>query len=309
LVLLPLLRAALADRLLEVEHALVQIDVEPADSAQLAAALASDHGEPDEGAPVGVLECLIDDATGLLRCGRPRIAFGRRRRLGVGDGVGRYPLPSDWAPESALQDEVDLANRRGGQGLGRMWAAAIVALVHPGGSVVDLASEVLAVVSATPELGVQGIHDAIVERGDLQLTEERADVFLGLAAVDVEGLELEVRFGQVPIEQLVDRGLGPWVAPLVDLIEQSDACFLCLFLGLGPAGMVSTRSCRRLETGSMPAYRRTRNAPLFELPIGDGLPPCISRSGLTRRKADNRLRKGRPRLPFGDGASGFSRRQ
>ena len=47
---------------------------------------------------------------------------------------------------------------------------------------------------------------------------------------------IAVGFGQVPIEQLVDRGLGPWVAPLIDLIEQSNACFLCLFLGLGAGG-------------------------------------------------------------------------
>jgi hypothetical protein len=103
--------------------------------------------------------------------------------------------------------------------------------------VVDLASGLLAVLAAATQLGVQGIHDAGVEGTDLLLAEERADVFLGVAAVHVQGVELEVGIGEVAIEQLVDRGLRPGVAPLVQLVEQVDLA-LASFSASGPAGIV-----------------------------------------------------------------------
>ena len=57
-------------------------------------------------------------------------------------------------------------------------------------------------------------------------------MFLGVAAVHVQGVELQVCFGEVAIEQLVDRCLGPWVALLVHLVQQADPHLLCKLLGI-----------------------------------------------------------------------------
>ena len=97
---------------------------------------------------------------------------------------------------------------------------------------VDLAFGLLAVLAAPAKFCVQGIHHAGVEGADLLLAEEWADVFLGVAAVHIQGVELEVDFSEVAIEQLVDRGLRPGVAPLVQLVEQADLCLLRQLLGV-----------------------------------------------------------------------------
>jgi hypothetical protein len=107
-VLLPLLRASLADGLLQVENTMVKVQVRPADGAEFAAPLPGNHGEPDECAPVRVLEGFVDDACSLLRCRRARVALRGGWRFGVSDGVCGDPLPSDRSTERAVQDEVDL---------------------------------------------------------------------------------------------------------------------------------------------------------------------------------------------------------
>jgi hypothetical protein len=65
-VLLPLLRATLANGLLQVENAVIEIEVRPPNGAELPAAVACDHRQPDQGTPVRIFERLIDDARGLL---------------------------------------------------------------------------------------------------------------------------------------------------------------------------------------------------------------------------------------------------
>ncbi|WP_241996121.1 hypothetical protein [Kribbella sp. VKM Ac-2568] len=97
---------------------------------------------------------------------------------------------------------------------------------------VDVTIGLRTVFAAPTEFGVEGIHYAGVEGADLLLAEERPDVFLGVAAVHVQGVELEVCFVEVAIEQLVDRGLRPGVAPLVQLVEQVDLCLVRQLLGV-----------------------------------------------------------------------------
>jgi hypothetical protein len=77
-------------------------------------------------------------------------------------------------------------------GLHDVWSAAIVALVLTGCPVVDLAFGLLAMLAAPAEFGVQGVHYTGVEGADLLLAEEWADVFLGVAPVHVQGVELQV---------------------------------------------------------------------------------------------------------------------
>jgi hypothetical protein len=125
-------------------------------------------------------------------CRRAGVAFRGGWWFGVGDGVCGDPFPSDCAPERAVQDEVDLPDGRRGKWLARVWSAAIVGLVLTGCPVVDLAFGLLAMLAAPAEFGVQGVHYTGVEGADLLLAEEWADVFLGVAPVHVQGVELQV---------------------------------------------------------------------------------------------------------------------
>ncbi len=157
---------------------------------------------------------------------------------------------------------MDLADRGGGERLAGVRSAAVVALVLPGRSVVDLALGLLAVVAAAAKFGLKRVHDAGVEGADLDVAKERADVLVGIALVDVEGVELQVCLRQVLVEQLVDRGLGTRVAALVHLVEQTDSRLLSQLLrgraGRDDLGQVVPALRDRVD----PAYTRTLIAPL-----------------------------------------------
>jgi len=67
---------------------------------------------------------------------------------------------------------VDLADRGGGERLAGVRSAAVVALVLPGRSVVDLALGLLAVVAAAAKFGLKRVHDAGVEGADLDVAKD-----------------------------------------------------------------------------------------------------------------------------------------
>ena len=60
---------------------------------------------------------------------------------------------------------------------------------------------------------------------------------------------------------------GSWVASLATELSSRARAFPASRAAWGPGGMTSVRSCRRFVSGSTPAYRRTRNAPLGKVSI------------------------------------------
>jgi hypothetical protein len=110
----------------------------------------------------------------------------------------------------------------------------------------------VAVVPASPQLGVERVRDVGVYRAHLLPTDEGDDVLIGLAAVVLLRLETEFGVGLVPLKQLLDGRVRTGVAPFVYLKpEPREHCF-GLLLRVRP-GTVSRRYTRSFVIGSSPA--------------------------------------------------------
>src|SRR4029450_5171383 len=77
-----------------------------------------------------------------------------------------------------------------------------------------------AVVAAAAQLGVEGVKDVGADRADLLAPDQRADVLVDVAAVGGQGGAFGLNHLQVPVEQLVQRGVGTRVPLLPNLGEQ-----------------------------------------------------------------------------------------
>jgi hypothetical protein len=138
---------------------------------------------------------------------------------------------------------VDLADGGGCQRPAHVRLTAVVAPVLGLRPVVELPTPLLvAAGTAAPELGVERVEHLAVELAQWKRSEDRSHVPLEVADVRLSCRLLEVDDVEVPVEQLVDRGLRPRVAPLVDLVKQTSADLLGLAAALGPGGTTSVRS-------------------------------------------------------------------
>jgi hypothetical protein len=97
--------------------------------------------------------------------------------------------------------------------------APVVALVRPVSPVLDESASV-AVVPAPSKFRVERVKHGGVERADLHAADERTDVLVRVPHVSREGALLERHHLEVPVEQLVDRGVRARVPPLVDLARE-----------------------------------------------------------------------------------------
>ncbi|MDT7708089.1 MAG: hypothetical protein QOG20_3696 [Pseudonocardiales bacterium] len=227
-------RAVLRDRPAQREHACREVHVRPPQRTQLATPRAGRHRQPDQCAPVGVLPRLLDDPGDLLRSRRPRVGPRRRRRRRLRDRVHAYPPPAHALRVGAAEQEVDVADRRGGQRLALVRVAALVAHVFPGRPVVG-PPPVGAVRAAAAQLGVEGVQHLGVHPAGLQTPDERPDVLLQVARVHAMGGAADVERLQMAVEQLVEGRVRARVPALVDLVEQPGP------RGLGLAGRLRAR--------------------------------------------------------------------
>jgi hypothetical protein len=69
------------------------------------------------------------------------------------------------------------------------------------------------------------------EGSDLLRTDQRLDVVRGELPVPVDGVGLQVQHLEMLIKQLVERGTGPRIAPLVDLVGEPAQCLVRLRSG------------------------------------------------------------------------------
>jgi len=176
-VLLPRHAVQLRDRPLHGQHPAGEVDVEPAQRAQLAAPEAGHHRQPDQHGPVGVLPGAGEDARRLRGRWRPRVRSRLGRRLGVLDRVRRDPPPPDGPLQRAAQHDVDLPERRLGQASASVRPAAGITRVGPGRPVLDEGPAV-AVRAAAAQLGVERVEHRGPQRADLLLADERDDVLV-----------------------------------------------------------------------------------------------------------------------------------
>jgi hypothetical protein len=96
--------------------------------------------------------------------------------------------------------------------------------------------------STSSQLSGERVEAFGVECAGLQMPDEGPHMSVEVADVGLLGAPLDVERLQVAVEQLVDRGAGPWVPFLVDLVEEPRAGCFCIFQARGPGGMTSTRS-------------------------------------------------------------------
>jgi hypothetical protein len=121
-----------------------------------------------------------------------------------------------------------------------MRLATLVTVVRPVCPVIQPRPPI-AVIPATPQRRVERVEQVPVQRPDLHRTDQWPDVFLGQAAVIGERIDFELsqRELEVPIEQLINGGVRPQVAPLVDLGSQPAHAFCASAWALRPAEMLS----------------------------------------------------------------------
>jgi hypothetical protein len=217
-VLFPGVRAVLGDAVLQRQDCACLVDVGPAQAAQLTAAGAGGHGQPDQRTEVGVLPGIGHDARGLVGRGRPRVGWGSGRWLGLRGRIDGDPFPAHGALVGAADDEVDLADGPGRQRRADMPPAAAVASVGPVGAVIDRTAPA-AMVAAAAQLGIERVQDVRVDRADLLMPDQRPDVLVDIAAVGRQRGAFGFDHLQVAVEQLVQRRAGPWVPLLPDLGE------------------------------------------------------------------------------------------
>ena len=224
----------------------------PAQAADLAAAGAGGHGGPDQRTPVGVCGPGALDQPGCLFGGRrPGVGVGQRRLVGVLGRVDRDPLPHHCPVEGAADESSGSAGRsspraRGTRAAcrhgGRLAVAGsagsrarvvLVAAVRLAGPVLQVWPAV-AVLTASPQLRVEGVQGLDVEPGQRQRSEQRPDVLADVAVVAPSGRRVDVEDLEPLVEQLADGGPGARIALLVDLVQQPGADLLRLVTGLRP---------------------------------------------------------------------------
>ena len=214
------------------EHTVRQVDVRPAQPAQLAAPRPRRHRQPHERTPFRVLPGGLDDPRGLLSRRRSRVGPPRCRGNGEHDRVRRHPPPahtlsrrrrgarSGCGGSSSATRVADMRRQRSSHSCSRgvRWSSpALVRAVRP----------------APTQLGVQRVQRLGLDRASLQTSDERADVLLQVPRVHPVRRVADVKRRQVPVEQLVERGARPRVAALVDLSGQPRPGGLGLRGGLG----------------------------------------------------------------------------
>jgi hypothetical protein len=137
-------------------------------------------------------------------------------RLGLVERVDGDPAPADGAGQRAAQAEVNLADGGARERLADVASALRVAVVRPVGRVVDL-DPAVAVLPAAPQDRVVRVQELAVEPRDLERAEARADVDADDLLVAVPRGVFDFEELEIAVQELVDRGLGPRVALLVDL--------------------------------------------------------------------------------------------
>jgi hypothetical protein len=188
----------------------------------LAAAGAGHHRQPDEHAPVGIPPGSGRDPRGLLGRRRLRIRrlLGRLPRRGC--RVHADPLPLDRAVARALQDPVDLPDRRGGHRLADVLAAQVVAPLVARRPVLD-EPPAIAPHRARPQLQVERFDRLGLQPAQRQLTEHGADVVADVALAGDARRRLDVEDRHVAIEHLPGGRPRTRVPALVDLREEARA--------------------------------------------------------------------------------------
>jgi hypothetical protein len=198
------------------------VEVPPPQSTHLATARAGDHRQPDEHPPVRVAAPRLGDQARRF-LGRRGLRIGRRhrRRLGLVHRVRAHPPPPHRALVGTAEHVVNLADRRRAQWPAPVWSAPGIALVRVARPVVHTVT-VAAVLPAPPHLCVQRVQDLGVDRTDLGRTDERADVLIDVLPVALDRPPATGVLIEVAVQQLVDGGRRPRVAPLPDVGEEAE---------------------------------------------------------------------------------------
>ena len=171
-----------------------------------------------------------------------------------------------------------MSDRRRAERPAHVRPTALVALVRHARSVIDVT------LSGRSGRGSGGTRRRTsrrrrVKRADLNGADQRPDVLVCVAQVGREGAALATHHLEVAVEQLVDGRVRPRVPPLVDLIEQPRACLLGHRCRFRPRRDHLDEVVPSPVTGSVPAYTRTRSAPLGSTSI---VPRGRARPGLAR---------------------------
>ena len=181
------------------------VDVGPAQRADLAAAGARQHGQPEEQTPLGIGPRLVEQRRGFLRARWVRLGRGRRGHLGQFGAVDAKLLPAHGAAERRADDVVNLPDG----------AAAQRPTDVPG------RTAAVAQVPALLKPGVEAVEDTRVELVRRPVADGREDMQPDQVLVPLPG-----RVGQVgdlqPLRQrLPDGDVRARVTVLVDLALQS----------------------------------------------------------------------------------------
>jgi hypothetical protein len=157
------------------------------------------HCEPHERAPFGIRgPRLLNDPRRVRSARRIRL---RLRRTRIGNGVERVdadPTPADGGLEGAVEDHVNVPERRATERLADVRLAPLVALiigVRPGRTALPVLDEVLAVAAspAAAKVGVELLdqrRSRLGEPSQLDIAERRDDERLGKEAVVLDGLRV-----------------------------------------------------------------------------------------------------------------------
>lgn len=115
---------------------------------------------------------------------------------------------------------MDLPDRGRRQRAADVHPAPIVTVVRIHGAVLEERLPAAPPPTAR-QLGVERVEDRAVERTHLLRTDQRTDVTVRQLPVRRDGVRFEGEDREVLVEQLVERGAGPRVAALVDLVGEA----------------------------------------------------------------------------------------
>ena len=125
---------------------------------------------------------------------------------------------------------------------------------------------------AAPEPCVEVLEQLGVDLCDRQVSERGPDVLLDLAEVAGARREVELDDLKPPVEQLRERGGGPGLPALVDLVEQPDPGSLCLGRRVDDLAEVVLATGERVDAGVHPhaelAARQLFDTAAVPLPTG-----------------------------------------